>query len=87
MLTSDMLYVKKRLVVHYFVHHASFQFLFVKRHVQCMKACGMFTGMKACGTISLVKGAKNIMVDTGNPWDKQLIIDGMLLPLPSLHKL
>ncbi|CAG2242172.1 unnamed protein product [Mytilus edulis] len=32
--------------------------------------------MKAAGTITLLKGPQNIMVDTGNPWDKQLILDG-----------
>ncbi|XP_052783682.1 metallo-beta-lactamase domain-containing protein 1-like [Mya arenaria] len=36
-------------------------------------------GKKACGTITLVKGKKNIIVDTGNPWDKQTIIDGLKL--------
>ncbi|XP_052105790.1 metallo-beta-lactamase domain-containing protein 1-like [Mytilus californianus] len=33
--------------------------------------------MKAAGTITLLKGPQNIMVDTGNPWDKQLILDGL----------
>ncbi|KAH3898297.1 metallo-beta-lactamase domain-containing protein 1-like [Dreissena polymorpha] len=32
---------------------------------------------KACGTITLIKGPKNTIVDTGNPWDKQLILDGL----------
>ncbi|XP_069104935.1 metallo-beta-lactamase domain-containing protein 1-like isoform X2 [Argopecten irradians] len=32
---------------------------------------------KACGTITLLKGAKNIIVDTGNPWDKDLILKGL----------
>ena len=37
----------------------------------------VFAGlMKAAGTITLLKGPQNIMVDTGNPWDKQLILDG-----------
>ena len=31
---------------------------------------------KACGTISLVKGPHNVIVDTGNPWDKKLIREG-----------
>lgn len=33
--------------------------------------------MRASGTITLVKGNQNIIVDTGSPWDKQLIIDGL----------
>lgn len=32
---------------------------------------------KACGTITLLKGPKNIIVDTGNPWDKDLILQGL----------
>ncbi|KAL4220380.1 hypothetical protein ACF0H5_020784 [Mactra antiquata] len=30
---------------------------------------------KACGSITLLKGARNVIVDTGNPWDKDLIIE------------
>ncbi|KAL3846788.1 hypothetical protein ACJMK2_017746 [Sinanodonta woodiana] len=30
---------------------------------------------KACGTITLVKGPHNIIVDTGNPWDRDLILE------------
>lgn len=29
---------------------------------------------KACGSITLLKGAHNVIVDTGNPWDKDLIL-------------
>ena len=32
---------------------------------------------RACGTITLVKGPKNIIVDTGNPWDRDIIIEGL----------
>ncbi|XP_061194177.1 metallo-beta-lactamase domain-containing protein 1-like [Saccostrea echinata] len=32
---------------------------------------------RACGSISLIKGPKNIIVDTGNPWDKEHILDGL----------
>ncbi|KAL3846789.1 hypothetical protein ACJMK2_017746 [Sinanodonta woodiana] len=32
---------------------------------------------KACGTITLVKGPHNIIVDTGNPWDRDLILEGL----------
>lgn len=35
--------------------------------------------LKAAGTVTLVKGPQNIMVNTGSPWDKQLIIDGNVL--------
>ena len=36
------------------------------------------TGLqRAAGTITLVKGSQNVIVDTGNPWDKQLILDGL----------
>ncbi|XP_021372107.1 metallo-beta-lactamase domain-containing protein 1-like isoform X1 [Mizuhopecten yessoensis] len=31
----------------------------------------------ACGTITLLKGPKHIIVDTGNPWDKDLILKGL----------
>lgn len=31
---------------------------------------------KACGTITLLKGSSNVIVDTGNPWDKDLILEG-----------
>lgn len=36
---------------------------------------------KACGTVSLVKGPLKIIVDTGNPWDKDLIIQGKKISL------
>ena len=39
MLTSDMLFVKKRLVVHYFVHHAFFS-IFV-----CKTTCTVYEGL------------------------------------------
>lgn len=32
---------------------------------------------KACGSITLLKGPHNVLVDTGNPWDKDLILDGL----------
>ncbi|XP_072038008.1 metallo-beta-lactamase domain-containing protein 1-like [Amphiura filiformis] len=32
---------------------------------------------RACGTISLVKGTHKIIVDTGNPWDRELIVRGL----------
>ncbi|XP_046547469.1 metallo-beta-lactamase domain-containing protein 1-like isoform X2 [Haliotis rubra] len=32
---------------------------------------------KACGSITLLRGAHTILVDTGNPWDKDLIIEGL----------
>lgn len=32
---------------------------------------------KACGTCTLVKGPHNIIVDTGNPWDKDTILEGL----------
>lgn len=32
---------------------------------------------RACGSISLIKGPKNVVVDTGNPWDRDHILDGM----------
>ena len=36
-----------------------------------------FTGQqKACGSITLLKGPHNVIVDTGNPWDKDLILQG-----------
>lgn len=37
--------------------------------------------MTANCTCTLVKGEKNIIVDTMTPWDKQLIIDGKLIAL------
>ena len=37
----------------------------------------LFTGQqKACGSITLLKGPHNVIVDTGNPWDKDLILQG-----------
>jgi len=33
--------------------------------------------MKAGGTITLLKGPSNIMVDTGSPWDKDVILKGL----------
>lgn len=33
--------------------------------------------MQADGTITLVKGPKNIIVDTGGPWDREKIIDAL----------
>ncbi|KAJ8310280.1 hypothetical protein KUTeg_012145 [Tegillarca granosa] len=33
--------------------------------------------LKACGSITLLKGPHNVLVDTGNPWDKDLILDGL----------
>nr|XP_022288257.1 metallo-beta-lactamase domain-containing protein 1-like [Crassostrea virginica] len=35
------------------------------------------TGQRACGSISLIKGPKNIVVDTGNPWDRDHILEGL----------
>lgn len=32
---------------------------------------------KACGSITLLKGPHNTIVDTGNPWDKDLILQGL----------
>lgn len=32
---------------------------------------------RACGTITLLKGPSNVIVDTGNPWDKDLILEGL----------
>lgn len=32
---------------------------------------------RADGTVTLVKGPKNIIVDTGGPWDRQRIIDAL----------
>ncbi|XP_048747316.1 metallo-beta-lactamase domain-containing protein 1-like [Ostrea edulis] len=32
---------------------------------------------RACGSISLIKGPKNIIVDTGNPWDRDNILNGL----------
>lgn len=32
---------------------------------------------RADGTISLIKGPNNIIVDTGGPWDRQYIIDAL----------
>ncbi|XP_078581665.1 metallo-beta-lactamase domain-containing protein 1-like [Branchiostoma floridae x Branchiostoma japonicum] len=32
---------------------------------------------RADGSITLVKGTYNVIVDTGNPWDKQHILDGL----------
>lgn len=32
---------------------------------------------RSCGTITLLKGPTNVIVDTGNPWDKEVIIDGL----------
>ncbi|KAL5004508.1 hypothetical protein ScPMuIL_017964 [Solemya velum] len=32
---------------------------------------------RACGTVTVVKGLSNIIVDTGSPWDKDLIIQGL----------
>ncbi|XP_053404173.1 metallo-beta-lactamase domain-containing protein 1-like isoform X1 [Mercenaria mercenaria] len=32
---------------------------------------------KSCGSITLLKGPRNIIVDTGNPWDKELILEGL----------
>ena len=38
-----------------------------------------FTGcMRAGGTITLLKGPFNIIVDTGSPWDKDIIIKGII---------
>ncbi|XP_059164177.1 metallo-beta-lactamase domain-containing protein 1-like [Physella acuta] len=34
--------------------------------------------LRACGSITLLKGPKyNIIVDTGNPWDKDIILTGL----------
>ena len=44
--------------------------------VHICKLTDFFPGQKADGTITLVKGPKNIVVDTGNPWDGQHIING-----------
>ncbi|XP_061194176.1 metallo-beta-lactamase domain-containing protein 1-like [Saccostrea echinata] len=35
------------------------------------------TGQQRASAISLIKGPKNIIVDTGNPWDKDFILDGL----------
>lgn len=32
---------------------------------------------RADGTITLIKGPKNIIVDTGGPWDRQYILDAL----------
>ncbi|XP_053404174.1 metallo-beta-lactamase domain-containing protein 1-like isoform X2 [Mercenaria mercenaria] len=32
---------------------------------------------KSCGSITLLKGPRNIIVDTGNPWDKELILEAL----------
>ncbi|XP_071085876.1 metallo-beta-lactamase domain-containing protein 1-like isoform X2 [Haliotis cracherodii] len=32
---------------------------------------------KACGSITLLRGEHTILVDTGNPWDKDLIVKGL----------
>lgn len=32
---------------------------------------------RSCGSITLVKGPRNVIVDTGNPWDRDLIIEGL----------
>ncbi|XP_046342146.2 metallo-beta-lactamase domain-containing protein 1-like isoform X2 [Haliotis rufescens] len=32
---------------------------------------------KACGSITLLRGEHTILVDTGNPWDKDLIVEGL----------
>lgn len=33
--------------------------------------------MKTSGSITLIKGLHNIIVDTGNPWDKDLLLQGL----------
>jgi glyoxylase-like metal-dependent hydrolase (beta-lactamase superfamily II) len=35
------------------------------------------TQQRADGTITLIKGPKNIIVDTGNPWDKKAILKAL----------
>lgn len=34
--------------------------------------------MKASGSSTLLKGPQNIIVDTGNPWDRELILESKL---------
>ena len=37
----------------------------------------MVTGlMKAGGSVTLLKGPQNIIVDTGSPWDRELLLSG-----------
>lgn len=31
---------------------------------------------KTCGSITLIKGRHNILVDTGSPWEKDLLLQG-----------
>lgn len=33
--------------------------------------------MKAGGTITLLKGPQNILIDTGSPWDRDLLLSGL----------
>lgn len=43
----------------------------------------LFSGLlEAGGSITLLKGPKNIVVDTGSPWDKDLLLSGMLCFIP-----
>ncbi|XP_060557950.1 metallo-beta-lactamase domain-containing protein 1-like isoform X2 [Ruditapes philippinarum] len=32
---------------------------------------------RSCGSITLLKGPRNVIVDTGNPWDKELILEAL----------
>lgn len=34
---------------------------------------------RVCGSISLIKGLKNVVVDIGNLWDRDYILDGMYM--------
>lgn len=51
------------------------------------KICEGHGQQKACGSITLVKGPRNIIVDTGNPWDKDLILEGLKKHGLSLDKI
>lgn len=33
---------------------------------------------KTCGSITLIKGRHNILVDTGSPWEKDLLLQGIV---------
>ena len=39
----------------------------------------LFTGTEADGSITLVKGQPNVLVDTGGPWDKDFLLKGIVI--------
>ena len=66
-------------VIQFFVLNLFKIVVFVRFKVQNLYFNWFFSNlgaMKAGGTITLLKGPSNIMVDTGSPWDKDVILKG-----------